>query len=199
MKNRKNPFLIASLLLLVVSCSKNADYRTEINFNEEPAPAIDNTQSGTMSLGNPYSVLLENVINNGDNTWTWIWSITNPNPGNGSDGTAQGLSNWGFTFGACVTASNLVSAGYSADGTNWTDFAPSIAIDPSQTCFTRPVLKFDSGTTDGQKTWYRLTVNKEFPVNNTATGYFKSGTRTGCGTFNFPGIGCPDIIIEIVE
>jgi hypothetical protein len=37
------------------------------------------------------------------------------------------------------------------------------------------------------------------PVNNNATGYYRSGSRTGCGTFSFPGIGCPDIIIEIVE
>jgi hypothetical protein len=202
MKNYPKFWYVAIFLMTTLSCTKNADLSLKDSFNElteGTAVSVDRAQPNISSIGNPYSILLESVTNNGDNTWTWIWSVQNPNPGNGNNGTAQGLSNWGFSFGSCVTASDLVSAGYSQDGNTWTDFNPGIAVDPGQSCFTRPVLKFEFETNEDQKSWYRLVVNKDLPVNNNATGYYKSGSHTGCGTFSFAGIGCGDIIIEIVE
>jgi hypothetical protein len=186
--------------MTTMSCSKNADLSTKntLTTNDEFL-AVDGSSSNLTSIGNPYSIILESVTDNGDNTWTWVWSIQNPNPGNGNNGTAQGLSHWGFAFGACVTAANLVNAGTSADGISWTNFSPELAIDPSQSCFTRPGVKFDFGTISSQKSWYRLVINKNLPVNNNALGFYKSGSRTGCGTFSFPGIGCDPIIIEIIE
>jgi hypothetical protein len=203
MKNNTSKFWYAAIFLMTtLSCTKNADLslRDSINeLDEETAVSVDRAQSNVLSIGNPYSILLESVTNNGDNTWTWVWSVQNPNPGNGNNGTAQGVSHWGFSFGSCVIAGNLVNAGYSQDGNTWTDFNPGIAVDGSQSCFTRPVVKFEFETNEDQKTWYRLVVNKDLPVNNSATGYYKSGSRTGCGTFTFAGIGCGDIIIEIIE
>ena len=202
MKNTPKFWYVAILLMTTLSCTKNADLSLKDSFtqlNEGTAVTVDRVQPNISSIGNPYAILLESVTNNGDNTWTWVWSVQNPNPGNGNNGTAQGLSHWGFGFGTCVTSSDLVSAGYSRDGNTWTDFNPGIAVDPSQSCFTRPVLKFEFETNGNQKSWYRLVVNKDLPVNNSATGYYKSGSRTGCGTFSFAGIGCGDIIIEIIE
>jgi len=198
MKNTQKLWFVAIFLMTTISCSKNADLSIKDTFTvRDEFVAVDGASSNVTTSGNPYSIVLESVTNNGNNTWTWVWSVQNPNPGNGNNGTAKDLSHWGFAFGACVTASNLVSAGYSQDGTIWTDFNPGINIEPSQSCFTRPVFKFDFGTIASQKSWYRLVVNKDLPVNNNTLGYFKSGTR--CGTFSFSGIGCDPIIIEIIE
>jgi hypothetical protein len=200
MKNTSKLWFVAIFLMTTISCSKNADLSTKNTFTtNDEFVGVDGSSSNLASIGNPYSIILESVTDNGDNTWTWVWSVQNPNPGNGNNGTAQGLSHWGFSFGACVTAANLVNAGTSADGISWTDFSPELAIDPSQSCFTRPGLKFDFGTIGSQKSWYRLVINKNLPVNNNALGFYKSGSRTGCGTFSFPGIGCDPIIIEITE
>jgi hypothetical protein len=200
MKNTSKLWFVAIFLMTTISCSKNADLSIKDTFTStNEFVSVDGASSNPTSIGNPYSIVLESVTNNGDNTWTWVWSAQNSNPGNGNNGTAQDLSNWGFAFGACVTASNLVSAGYSQNGITWTDFIPQIAIDPSQSCFTRPVVKFELSTNGSQKSWYRLVINKNLPVNNNVSGYYKSGSRTGCGTFTFPGIGCDPIIIEIIE
>lgn len=200
MKNTLKTLLCSAVLLFVFSCSKNADVTPATNPDEVIVETgMNKTSSANMLGANPYVVLLESVTNNGDNTWTWVWSVQNPNPGNGNNGTAQGVSHWGFALGSCVNASNLVSAGYSENGTDWTEFAPSIGVDPSQQCFTQPVLKFDWGVSNNQKAYYRVVVNKDLPVNNNAVGVYKSGSRTGCGVFNFSGIGCGEIIVEIVE
>jgi hypothetical protein len=139
----------------------------------------------------PYNVLLENIADNGNGTWTWIWSVQNPHPGNGNGGTAQNLSHWGFTLGTCVVWSDVLAAGYSYDGTTWTDFSPNYAVDPSQDCMTQAVLKFDAGTQGSQKTYYRVVLAQSYTVEPASLGYYKSGQRTGCGTFLFTGIGCP--------
>src|SRR5690242_8692895 len=131
MKNTSKLWFVAIFLMTTISCSKNADISVKDSFiaNNEFV-AVDGASSN-LTIGNPYSIILESVTDNGDNTWTWVWSVQNPTPGNGNNGTAQGLSHWGFAFGACVTASNLVNAGTSADGITWNDFNPSLAIDPS--------------------------------------------------------------------
>jgi hypothetical protein len=142
----------------------------------------------------PYTVKLESVTNNGNATWSWTWSVVNPNSGSGLDGTIQNLSHWNITLGACVTPQDLVSAGYSSDNVLWTDFAPVMQPDGSilNTCglTTGDVLKFDFGTEGTAASYYRVTISKNVQVAQDVAAWYKSGNRTGCGTFCFPGFGC---------
>ncbi|ULQ55750.1 hypothetical protein KJS94_13965 [Flavihumibacter rivuli] len=148
----------------------------------------------------PYEVVLD-VNGNGDGTYTWIWKWTNNNPGNGKNGTAQDLSHWGLKLEACVDDPNngakfehIVSAAYSYDGVNWTEFTPSYKPDPSiaNTCgFTTPdILKFDAGTSGSTPSYYKLVVNKKFSVNRFSKAYYKSGRNTGCGEICIPSFCC---------
>jgi hypothetical protein len=145
-----------------------------------------------------YNVVLESRTLLPDNNWEWVWSVQNPNPGNGNNGTAQDLSHWGMAVGACFDPSSLVEAGYSYNNITWASFNPTIQVDPSQSCMTTPVIKFDAGTTGTAKTYYRLVVSQFYPF-GTASGYYKSGPRTGCCTFTFFGIGCGGVEERPVE
>jgi hypothetical protein len=129
---------------------------------------------------------------NGGN-WEWIWSVQNPNPGNGGGGTVQNLSHWGMQFGSCIVWSSVLSAAYSGDGITWTAFTPLYQVDPSQSCMTSPVLKFDFGTIGSAKSYYKLVVSQDYSV-GVVPGYYKSGANTGCCVFNFNGISCPYIV-----
>jgi len=144
----------------------------------------------------PYSITLESVVNNGNATWTWTWSVLNPNPGNGSNGTIQNLSHWDITLGQCVTFTDVVSGGISADGITWTAFTPTFVPDPAMqnTCnlATGNVIKFDLGTIGAAKSYYRLTISKNVQVNTAAVAFFKGGVNTGCGQICFPGFGCQE-------
>ncbi len=138
---------------------------------------------------NAYNITLESkTMVNGN--WEWIWSVQNPNPGNGGGGTLQDLSHWGMQFGSCFALSFVVSAAYSADNITWIAFTPLYQVDPSQTCMTDPVLKFDYGTTGNAKSYYKLVINHDLPA-GWVPGYYKSGVNTGCCIFNFMGIACP--------
>lgn len=137
---------------------------------------------------NAYTITLESRTLVAGN-WEWVWSVQNPNPGNGSNGTSQNLSHWGMQFGGCFAWSSVVSAAYSANGSDWTAFTPLFQTDPSQGCMTTPVLKFDYGTTGSNKSYYKLVVNQYYDV-QPVPGYYKSGANTGCCTFTFSGIGC---------
>jgi hypothetical protein len=144
-----------------------------------------------ISNSSPYTVTLESITDNGDGTWTWIWSVLNPNPGNGTNGTVQDLSHWNITLG-CAQPDDIVSASKSTDGATWeVNYVPRYEVDPSQDCYTDSVYKFDLGTRNNIKTYYQLTVNKNFSVDSNVLAVYKSGRTTGCGTFNFPGFGCP--------
>lgn len=207
--------VMASFLLLaacqrnvtdeLISVSKTNEL-VSVN-NKEANPAItsesqtvrvDGTQTSSSSPSAPsapcnpnaYIITLESHVQIGDN-WEWIWSVQNSNPGNGNNGTVQDLSNWGMQFGTCVNFTDVVAAAYSNDGSTWTGFTPSYGVDPSQSCLTTPVLKFDYGTTGSAKTYYRLTLSHNYAV-GISSGYYKSGTHTGCCTFNFAGISCDD-------
>jgi hypothetical protein len=56
---------------------------------------------------------------------------------------------------------------------------------------TTPVLKFDFGTNGSAKSYYKLVVNMDYPA-GPSPAYYKSGNNTGCCTFTFNGIGCPE-------
>lgn len=177
---------IVTILFISTGCQKeNGSNATE----ETAVPSVNrNIQAPGTCNNNAYQITLESKIQVGSN-WEWIWSVKNPNPGNGNNGTVQDLSHWGMQLGTCVNNSNIISAAYSSNGVNWTSFTPAIQVDPSQECMTSPVLKFDFGTSGGNKSYYKIVVNSNYATGS-APGYYKSGRRTGCCTFNFSGISC---------
>lgn len=124
------------------------------------------------------------------NNYEWVWKVTNPNPGNGRDGTTlQDLSHWSLILGTCVTQADLVGAAYSTDGINWHSLSANIAVDPSQNCFTQPVMKFNFGLNDEAPTYYKLIVNRPFALGYTPA-VFKSGRYTGCYVSTVQGLTC---------
>ncbi len=124
------------------------------------------------------------------NTYEWIWRVTNPYPGSGRDGTTlQDLSHWSLILGSCVTQSDIVGAAYSTDGMTWHTLAATLAVDPSQTCYTQPVMKFNFGLNDVAPTYYKLIVNRYFAA-GFSPAVFKSGRYTGCYIANIMGITC---------
>ncbi len=150
----------------------------------------DNNPIPTITVSNPlpYTVSLLSRKSIGNGQYEWIWSVTNPKPGNGKNGTVQDLSHWGITLGTCATITNVVKAEFSGDGEHWTSFTPQYKQDKSQDCHTSPLLKFDFGTSGSKTSYYRLVLNVNVPSGK-VTGLFKSGTNTGCGTFEICGIG----------
>jgi hypothetical protein len=183
-------------LAFIMSCQRSG--KDVIATNHEPSTTTQTDGKQTTGVCNPsaYAVTLESrTYINGN--WQWIWSIQNLNPGNGNNGTAQDLSNWGMQLGTCVNWTSVVSAAYSGDGISWTSFAPSYQVNPSQGCLTTPIVKFDFGTTGAAKSYYRLVVSQDY-AQGPVTGVYKSGTNTNCCVFNMTGIGC-DGPIEINE
>lgn len=135
-----------------------------------------------------YTVELVSTTAVGSN-YEWVWKVSNPDPGNGLNGTLQDLSHWGLILPSCVTQADIVSAAYSKDNTNWNALSSTIAVDPSQTCYTMPVLKFNVGFTDDHCMYYKLVVNKAFTP-ATMPALFKSGKNTGCFVTDIPAFGC---------
>lgn len=202
MKTMRLPSTLIFFAFLIFSygCQRNGreDILAPEKANVEQKATVvivDNTMSSAKEPGaggtcnpNAYIITLESRTPVNGN-WEWIWSVQNPNPGNGGGGTVQNLSHWGMQFGSCFDWTSVVSAAYSGDGTTWTDFTPLYQVDPSQSCVTTPVLKFDFGTTGSTKSYYKLVVSQDYPVGVTP-GYYKSGANTGCCIFNFSGISC---------
>ena len=206
-KTPKLVFVTLVSILLVTSCQRNASEEIFSGTNSKSAliteqPVVLAARTGSLleaCNSNAYTITLESHVQINGN-WEWVWSIQNPNPGNGKNGTAQNLSHWGMQLGSCVNWSSVLGAAYSRDGSTWTEFTPSYQSDPSQGCMTNPVLKFDFGTLESAKTYYRLVVNQDF-TEGPVQGYYKSGVNTGCCTFTFTGIsGCGGPVeIEVVE
>jgi hypothetical protein len=203
MKKTFQFFFGASLsMFIITSCQRDSSGSTFTAQKENTSVAITGSAAPAQKGPAPqvcnssaYTVILESRTQVNGN-WEWIWSITNNNPGNGSNGTAQDLSNWGMQLGTCVDWTSVLGAAYSADGTNWTVFTPSYQVNPSQGCLSTPVLKFDFGTSGNAKSYYRLTVNQDYEEGY-VLGYYKSGSKTSCCTVNFIGMGCGPV--EIVE
>ncbi len=190
--NQIRPMIVAGVLasaLLVFSCQRNADLLTEPSSSSAETSSSNEAQPAPEEPCNPtaYTITLESrTFVNG--VWEWIWSIQNPNPGTGTNGTVQDLSHWGI-LASCIEFDDIVSAGYSNNGTGWHDFEPVYQVDKSQDCLAQPVLKFDFGTGGGDKSYYRLILNEEYPVGSTL-GYYKSGRRTNCCFIDFTGPAC---------
>lgn len=138
---------------------------------------------------NYYNVEL--ISNQGSGTsYDWVWKVTNPAPGNGLNGTLQDLSHWSLVLSPCVTQNDIVSASYSTDGLTWNTLSSTIAVDPSQNCYTAPVLKFNVGFPGTTTMYYRLTVNRAFSSGMTQA-VFKSGKNTGCYVGMVEAMTCP--------
>lgn len=180
--------------LLIISCQKNLKESTfPVKEEQTSISARQENPTPSTSFSVPYIVELVSHDQVGNN-WEWVWSVKNSNPGNGKRGTVQDLSHWGINLGDgnCNYSSEIVGAAYSSNGTNWTTFNPTIKIDPSQSCMTSPVLKFDFGTTGSSKSFYKLIVSNENAAGN-VSAYYKSGTNTGCGIFGIESIVCGSV------
>jgi hypothetical protein len=199
----KTPRLIIAVIIVfvLIAACKHASYEETSAFQNDHTVTDEAANEGMTAKGssepcNPYAyeVALESrTLVNGN--WEWVWSVRNPNPGNGNNGTAKDLSHWGMQLAACLNLASITDAAYSGDGAVWTSFIPVNQSDASQDCLTTPTLKFDFGTTGSAKSYYRLTLSQQHPVDN-AIAYYKSGQS--CCTFAFTGIGCGGVI-EIVE
>jgi hypothetical protein len=177
-------------LFTIVSCQKDLKDISPSATNDAEQLTAKNEAPVSASSTPPYVItLMKANVPNGNNTFIWEWKFVNTNPGNGTNGTAQGLSHWSIVPATCVLPNTLVSAAYSANGTSWTTFTPSISPDPSS-CFNTPVIKFDFGTNGNAPSYYRLIVNRTFGINNQALAYYKSGRKTGCGELTFCGMSC---------
>ena len=176
--------LSAAALLLVAGCQKSAQHEGIVSNETVDKKSEPNSPCNP----NAYVITLESKTLV-DGKWEWVWSVQNPNPGNGNNGTVQDLSHWGMQFGSCFNTAHIVSAAVSNNGTDWNATSTSYERDPSQNCLTTSVLKFDTGTSGGAKTYYKLVVDHDYQT-GAASGYYKSGGRTGCCTFTFMGIAC---------
>jgi hypothetical protein len=192
--------LMATCLLATASSCKKSEADAP---QPTEKPSIYARTSSTAIVNNcssPYKITLESIIANSNGTFTWTWSVKNPNPGNGKNGTVQDLSHWDIVLNGCSGPSGLkpadIVSAATKSGCGWQSFCPTVAQDPSiaNTCNinTGPVLKFPAGTSGSAKTYYRLTVSRDFTVNMNGQAYYKSGSRTKCGTTCFPGIGCEE-------
>jgi hypothetical protein len=184
---------LIALISIITACQR--DVKT---LTTPPKPVDEQVNSGRKSetgICDPsgYILTLESRTLVGSN-WEWVWSIENTNPGNGSPGTWQDLSHWGMSFGSCFDYNTVVGASFSSNGLTWVSFNPSYQVDPSQGCYTTPVLKFNYGTSGTNKSYYKLILSDNYSVIS-RPGYYKSGGNTGCCTFNFVGVGC----VEPVE
>lgn len=186
MKNNRLVLLVSTFISLsFISCQRELD---ELPPNETVESSSVTQKGSYTEVLDPYTVTLIGPTQLANGNYEWIWKVQNNNPGSGNNGTFQDLSHWGFPA-ACLNSSTLVSAGYSSNGTSWTNFNGSVKRDPSQSCMTTPVFKFDSGTSGAAPRYFRVIVNQNYLV-LPVTGYYKSGRRTGCGTFTFNGISC---------
>jgi|GEM_PF-4734661 len=193
---------VITLSLTFIGCQKdvsgNADHQTSKASKSVGNPGAI---SSTTCASNAYSVsLLGGKPEREGCNYVWTWSVQNNNPGNGLDKTFQDMSHWGFLMNGCADGSSLNPAhivsiqykigGSPAETTGWEALASAIGVDKSQDCQLNPVFKFDAGTSGNQITYFRLVLNSNYSVNTSASGFYKSGSRTGCCTFTFSGVGC---------
>jgi hypothetical protein len=181
------------LSLFFLSCKK------ELGKAELPSENAKSGPVNTTSCLN-YNVSLNRTF--AGNQTTFIWTVTNPNPGNGNNGTTQDLSHWSFVPGCPGNNgleqnwSDIISAEYSYDGgATWTVITPTPTLkpDPSQTCSSANVFKFNFGTSGSTPTLYKLIVSGNYAQDNNNFAIFKSGSKTGCCIRTVPGIGCKEV------
>lgn len=168
-----------------VGCQKEAA-SPDVMSNAKPIASNDCTGytitlENKASLDQPYAGT-SFAYNEFGNVSTFVWSVTN------AKGT-QALSHWAFQWQACVNPEDILYvAAIAEDGTE-VEYDKAPKVDPSQSCNTLPVVKFDMGNNNG-KTKYIVVMQGAYTFSSGQIGYVKSGAKTGCCTFTFDGIDC---------
>ena len=178
-------FLVSTVFSLFVTGCKKEEITDESHMMwVGNSPIAGNDKSA-------YLVTLENNFKNKNGTYTWIWSVTNTNPGSGApgSGTAQDLKSWGITLGSCADLGQIISGSTSPDGVTWKNFNPEMKEVSASVA--KPVIMFEQGTVDKQKSYYKLVVTQNFSTNKSVTAFYKSGEVTGSGVLTISGFGCP--------
>lgn len=172
--------------VFIAGCTKDNSTLSTTQLKASNVAAL-----ATSNCTSPYLIILESITNvNGD--YEWVWSIQNTSPGNGKDSTVQDLSHWNISLGTCLDFDDVIGAATSTDGINWTAFSPTYKQDKSiRNMNTGDVLKFDVGTNDTTKTYFKLIISEDLDIDMNGTSYYKSGKNTGAGMQCFPGPGCP--------
>ena len=171
-----------------LSSDSNGKINPEVAGKVKP-PIINSNCTG-------YNVTLDKTADAISHTTTFIWSIQNPNPGSGSGTTIQNLSHWTFIPGCPGNNgleqnwADIVSAAYNT-GAGWVEIVPvpDLKPDPSQTCTSANVFKFNFGTSGTTATQYRLVLSGNYGTADNQA-FFKSGSSTGCCEKTILGIGC---------
>lgn len=187
-------------LALGVICAALGFYACQKSVDNSGA-TIDEVQSAKPPI--PATVNCSNfsfdaTISYANGKTTVIWSVTNTNPGNGSNGTSQNMSHWDWTLPTCIEFSKLLNAYYtstwSPDFTNWTSFTPTNVVDPSQSCNTANVVKFNFGTSGSSTSYYAIVLDgTNYSLSNDANAItIKAGNA--CCTKNIEGVVCGEQI-----
>jgi hypothetical protein len=101
--------------------------------------------------------------------------VQNTNPGNGNNGTYKDLGHWDQQFPACIDPTKRISGG-------------TYGKDPSQSCITTDVLKFNNGTSGTTPTVYSAVFNGLNYVPVLVNAVFKAGNA--CCSGQVYGVGC---------
>jgi hypothetical protein len=147
--------------------------------------------SELISSSSPYVFSLDTIIHNGDGTYSWNYSAYNPNPGDGTNGTIPDLDYWDMTLGHYVIIDDIVTTAVSTDGITWTSSRPAYRIDTNQSCATDTVIQFNLGTRAGQRSYYSITVNGDYSINDSIRAIYVVDNGHTCGLFEFSGFGAP--------
>ena len=139
--------------------------------------------TATAQCENLFTVTTTRTYSLATDKTTYTFAVTNT-------GSKHALSHFGITFDYCPGQEPVFLNGalisYSVNGTTFTSLgAANYAVDPSQNCFTTPILKFDFGQGNiGNTTYYRLVVNGYW-IGNFSNVIFKYATS--CCTQPYPG------------
>lgn len=191
----KTKFLFLGMLCAALgffACQRNVDPQglavNEVPTAKPPIPATVNCDN--------YS--FDATISYANGQTTVIWSVTNTNPGNGSNGTSKDLSHWDWVLPACIDFSKVLqgysTTTWSSDLSTWTSFVPTNTTDPSQSCNSGNVIKFDFGTSGTNTTWYAVVLDgTNYALSNNSNGaVLKAGNA--CCTRNIEGVVCSEQI-----
>lgn len=169
------------------ACQKSVESKNSVEEMQGAKPPIP----ATVNCNN---FMFDATISYANGQTTVVWSVTNTNPGNGSNGTSQNLSHWDWVLPSCIDFSKVLhaysTATWSTDFANWTSFTPTNQTDPSQSCNTGSVVKFNFGTTGSNTTWYAIVLDgTNYSLANDANAaVLKAGNA--CCTRNIEGVVC---------
>jgi hypothetical protein len=172
------------------ACQKNADASVEETLSKKPSTPVETANCANYSF--------DATISYANGKTTVIWSVTNTNPGNGSNGTSKDLSHWDWVLPNCIEFSKVLNAYYtstwSPDFAYWASFTPTNVVDPSQSCNTGNVIKFNFGTSGGNTSYYAVVLDgTNYSLSSDANGVvIKAGNA--CCTKNIEGVVCGEQI-----